>query len=189
MTVAKIWDPATSSWVTAATGPTIAQHNALSDRVDALEAKKGAVLNFQRIWCTVAAYRTASFSGTVAYHTLERGAPTGSDFLLLTYNSPVPFWWECVHVNGLIRKDDAAYHYLYSGLQLGGADQDGIIQQIGIFTGHSTVMQFGSVTTKKTFRLPAGSHTVSAIMGGGNGGTWNYMKNSNCYLEAKAWAQ
>jgi len=43
MSVAKIWDPDTSSWVTVAAGPTIAQHNALASRVSVLEAATSKV--------------------------------------------------------------------------------------------------------------------------------------------------
>ena len=193
MTVAKVWDPVSGSWTTVATGPTIAQHNALAARVTTLEANKdkGALLDFQRVPCTnVGAYRTSSFTGTVAYHVIELTATLAAPNMIMTLSLPVPFFWEITHTNYLIRKDDAAYHYLYSGIRVLPADQDGLTISSGITTQHSAVDQFMHVTIRRTFRCAANtSYQAQAIMGGGNGGTWNYMKDPGTFIEGKAWAQ
>lgn len=188
MTVAKVWDPGSSTWIPV---PTVGLAG-VTDRLAALEAKKGAILDFQKLWSTGSTYR-AAFVGTIAYHTVERSDTAGAPFFQINYTSAVPFWWEVVGQVGLIRKEDANYNYIYVGLSLSATDQDGMPSpQLAIFTGHSTVMHYGSVLIKRTFRFPAGSYQVSMIMGGGDGAasSWTYNKGAGLnYLEAKAWAQ
>ena len=149
-------------------------------------------LNFQRIWCTAAgAYRTADLAPLAggAIHTIEQTATLGAPFVQLSYTSAVPFWWEVYGMHQNIRKMDAAYHYCYAGLRLNAADQDGIQAVQRISTQHSTVDTFMGMGLRRTFRCGAGAWTVSLVIIGGNGGTWNYTKSTDTYLEAKAIAQ
>lgn len=142
----------------------------------------------QSLVCTANAYRTSSFNGTVAYHVPEITATMGNPTLSIVVPAQsVPFWLEASHQNGLIRKDDAAYHYLYSGLRLTPADEDDLTIIKQVTTQHSSVDQFMSVQTTKRFRCKAGqAYTIQGIMGGGNGGIWNYIKDAGCFLDVKA---
>lgn len=152
-------------------------------------AAAGSVLNFQRVWGTDSNYRTTDLVGTITYHVMEQTATLGAPLIQLVYAPTVASWWECETYCQNLRKMDAAYNYVYVGLRLQPADQDGQSLAYAISTQHSTVDTFMHVTVKRTFRLAAGvSYTVQMILGGGNGGNWNYLKAGN-YLEAKAWAQ
>jgi hypothetical protein len=148
------------------------------------------VLNRQRIWCTAGAYRTAGFVGTTTYHVPEITATLGNPSLVLTIPAlSVPFFLEAEHLNGLVKKEDAAFHNVYVGLRLTPADEDGISLVKAVTTQNSSVNQFVAVLARKTFRCKANQvYTLEAIIGGGSGGTWNYFKDSNCNLEAVAMA-
>lgn len=184
MSALRYYDIATGTWKTLATvqGPQGPQ--------GATGPAGPAVLDFQRLWCTAGAYRTTSFVGTVAYHVPEITATMGAPNLIINLNLPVPFWWDTTHQNGLIRKDDAAYHYIYTGLRLLPADQDGISTGLSVTTQHSAVDTYMNGLTRRTFRCAANTnYQLQAIMGGGNGGTWNYNKSVDCWLEGRAFAQ
>jgi len=147
-----------------------------------------SILWRNKIRCTAGAYRSASFNGTTAYHVLEVTATLGAPSLILTVPSQaVAFQLECIHNMALNRKDDAAYHYLYHGMRLIPDDEDGFGYVWVVTTQHNAVNQFEGFNIAGSFRCKAGtSYQLQAIMGGGNGGTWNYMKNEMTWLEAKA---
>lgn len=148
-----------------------------------------AILNCQSKHCQDVGYRSASFAGTTAYHVIELSAVLGAPSMIITVPSQaVAFWLEAHHQNGLIRKDDSAYHYIYSGIRLTPADEDGLTIIQSVITEHATVDNYMSLSTHKRFRCKAGqAYTIEAIMGAGSGGTWNYSKSSAlCFLETKA---
>jgi Collagen triple helix repeat (20 copies) len=173
-----------------ATGPAGAQGAQGPSGVEGPKGDPGddAILWRGKIWCTGGTYRAASFNGTVAYHVLEVTAVMGAPSLILAIPAQAEaFELECTHQNTLIRKDDAAYHYLYTGMRLIPNDEDGLSTALVSSMQHSGVNQFVGFNTKRTFRCKAGTaYQIQAIMGGGNGGTWNYVKSSDTFLEAKA---
>jgi len=187
MTTAKVWDGA--GWVTVAGGISQAAFDAQNARITALEAKPSYPLDVQQICGYTSAYRT-DFAGTVTWHVLERGAATGTDFLRLQITPSVDCWWDTIHQNGLVRKQDAAYHYVYCGMRLTPADADGQTQAVATSTQHSTVDNVMHVTVPFIWKLSAGiAYTLDAIMGAGSGGTWTYYKDARINLKGIAWAR
>ena len=152
------------------------------------EAGDDAILWRDKIRCTANAYRAASFNGTVAYHVLEVTAVMSNPSLVLAVPAQaVDFELECRHNNTLVRKDDAAYHYIYLGMRLIPTDEDGIGTAMIISTQHAGVNNYEGFSIGRSFRCKAGvAYQIQAIMGGGSGGTWNYSKSYDTFLEAKA---
>ena len=133
----------------------------------------GGPLNAQQIFGTSEAYSSV-FTGPGGYMQLWADAASTVP-LRLTYTPPVDCWWDCWVNIGLVAKTSAEYTYMYGGLLITPADQDGVANQVHLITQHSTVQQYEGRFARRLFKLAAGTtYRVDGVVGGGSGGQWQY---------------
>ena len=150
-----------------------------------LNPRGTTILNTQRKAGAVDGYTT------VAYNNAAIVSDGSGGLMQLLYTPPVPAWWVVEALVGIIYKADANYNYLYTYLSLTPADLDGATAAFQLGMQHSTVQTYECRHVRRAWRLAPGvAYTCGLILGGGNGGTWQYNTNPNIlWMEAEAWAQ
>ena len=133
---------------------------------------------------------TEGYMALASYGVLHADAAK-TVLMQITYTPNVNVWWDIYGVIGLLRKDDAAYHYIYGAVILSPADADGATGAHHMVTQHSQVQVFEGRTLTRMFKLNAGvPYTASLQMTGGSGGGWSYYQGPNhLWLQGKAWAR
>lgn len=191
MTVAKVWDPATSSWVTMATGPTIAQFNALEGRVDVLEAYKGRLVDVQSLkgngggaLTTATSLATLKYRKNAAYFDMQ-----------IVYTPSQDVWWEVATNIGYLEKTDAAYADAFAQLTISpndviaGQDTESVNStHYQAVTQHSTVDSRVLRNPTATWALTAGVTYTAKVFASFSAGTWRYFPGYNSMV-GKAWTR
>src|SRR6185503_2849313 len=107
------------------------------------------------------------------------------------YTPPVDVWWEVTLSIAIMQKVDAAYHYVQPTMDLSVADVDGRNQYWqGIFVGHASVNNYGSLCATCLWKLAAGTAYTLTNHFSTSGGTWNYYQSpAHLWLATRAWAR
>lgn len=139
---------------------------------------RGAVISDQVIRGNSQSLSAQFTNPGTAGRLLDRGDGT---YMQLLLTPPVDCFWEVFGFIGYVVKIDAAYGYLYGGVQLTPSDGDGVSRSDTLVTQHSGVQQYEPRMGVDLFKLTAGvPYTLGLYLFGDSGtlGTWAHYRNA-----------
>jgi hypothetical protein len=166
------------------------QAGELESRLVAVEtdvAVKGRLIDVQRMFGTIAAYR--AFTATSGTITVDSAGTTP---MQLSYTPDVDCWWEVDANVGLIDCTATAYNYLYITQIINIADEDGFTSATSqLMTQRTDVNKYGFRKAIMTWKLAAGNAYIVNVNWSTNAvaGWQYYCSQDRLHIIGKAWAR